>query len=57
VASRINLFDVPASTGPRSTNPDAYEAYLQGKYFSDRATKQDLDKALAYTDQAIQLDA
>jgi eukaryotic-like serine/threonine-protein kinase len=57
LASRINLLDVRASTGPRSTNPDAYEAYLKGKYFSDRATRQDLEKALAYTDQAIKLDA
>jgi TolB-like protein len=56
MASRIKLLDVPTSTGPRSTNPDAYQAYLQGNFFSDRATHQDLDKALAYTDQAIKLD-
>jgi TolB-like protein/Tfp pilus assembly protein PilF len=56
VASRIKLLDVPTSTGARSTNPDAYQAYLQGKYFSDRATGKDLDKALDYTDQAIKLD-
>ena len=56
VASRLNLLDVPVSTGPRSTNPDAYQAYLQGKYFSDRGTEKDLHKALGYADQAIKLD-
>jgi tetratricopeptide (TPR) repeat protein len=40
-----------------STNPEAYEAYLQAKYFSGLGrSKEDLDKALAYTDKAINLD-
>ena len=40
-----------------STNPEAYEAYLQAKYFSGLGqSKEDLDKALAYTDTAINLD-
>jgi TolB-like protein/DNA-binding winged helix-turn-helix (wHTH) protein/predicted Zn-dependent protease len=45
-----------AST-PRSTNPEAYEAFLQANYFIDRgASKEDLAKALDYADQAIKLD-
>src|SRR6266446_2149432 len=41
----------------RAANPEAYQAYLQAKYFSERGqNKQDLGKALAYTDQAIKLD-
>ncbi|MDT7814809.1 MAG: hypothetical protein QOJ42_4725 [Acidobacteriaceae bacterium] len=45
-----------ASTA-RSTNPEAYQAFLQANYFIDRgASKEDLDKALAYADQAIKLD-
>jgi len=41
----------------RSANPEAYQAYLQGKYFTARGQdKEDLDKALSYTDQAIQFD-
>jgi TolB-like protein/DNA-binding winged helix-turn-helix (wHTH) protein/Flp pilus assembly protein TadD len=41
----------------RSTNPEAYQAYLQANYFIDRgASREDLDKALAYADQAIKLD-
>jgi len=45
-----------ASTS-RSTNPEAYQAFLQAKYFSERGqSKEDLDKAFAYTDTAIKLD-
>jgi TolB-like protein/DNA-binding winged helix-turn-helix (wHTH) protein/Flp pilus assembly protein TadD len=40
-----------------STNPAAYQAYLQAKYFSVRGQrKEELGKALAYADQAIKLD-
>src|SRR5258708_29777025 len=40
-----------------STNPEAYEAYLQAKYFSGLGhSQEELDKALAYTDTAINLD-
>src|SRR5262249_40792679 len=45
------------SAGARSTNPDAYQAYLQGQYFIARGQdKQDLDTALSYSDQAIKAD-
>ena len=48
----------PVAANLRSANPEAYEAYLQAKYFSGRGqSKEDLGKALAYTDQAIKLDA
>ena len=41
----------------RSANPDAYQAYLQGKYFAARGQdREDLNKALSYLEQAIQLD-
>ena len=41
----------------RSANPEAYEAYLQAEYFSGRGqSKEELDKALTYTDKAIKLD-
>ena len=41
----------------RSTKPEAYEAYLQAEYFSGRGqSREELDKALAYTDKAIKLD-
>jgi TolB-like protein/DNA-binding winged helix-turn-helix (wHTH) protein/Flp pilus assembly protein TadD len=48
----------PLASNLRSANPEAYQAYLQAKYFSARGQdKQDLDKALSYADQAVKLDA
>lgn len=45
-----------ASTS-RSANPEAYQAYLQANYISVRGHgKDELEKALAYTDAAIKLD-
>ncbi|HET8922003.1 MAG TPA: winged helix-turn-helix domain-containing protein [Candidatus Acidoferrum sp.] len=47
---------IPASS--RTTNSEAYQAYLQGQYFIARGQdKEDLDRALSYADQAIKLDA
>jgi TolB-like protein/DNA-binding winged helix-turn-helix (wHTH) protein len=47
----------PVAPNLRSTNPEAYQAYLQANYFSGRGQdKEDLDKALAYTNIAIKLD-
>jgi TolB-like protein len=43
---------------PRETNPAAYQAYLEGQYFVARGQdKDDLNKALSYSDQVIKLDA
>ena len=40
-----------------SSNPEAYQAYLQASYFSVRGqNKEELAKALAYADTAINLD-
>jgi TolB-like protein/DNA-binding winged helix-turn-helix (wHTH) protein/Flp pilus assembly protein TadD len=47
----------PAASSPRSTSPEAYQAYLQANYFLGRGTgKEDVGKALAYADTAIRLD-
>jgi TolB-like protein/DNA-binding winged helix-turn-helix (wHTH) protein/Flp pilus assembly protein TadD len=47
----------PVASNLRSTNPEAYQAYLQAQYFSGRGqSKKELGKALAYTDQVIKLD-
>ena len=41
----------------RTSNAEAYQAYLQGKYFNGRGQgKEDLEQALAFTDRAIDLD-
>jgi TolB-like protein len=48
----------PVASTLRSAKPEAYQAYLQANYFIGRGTgKEDLDKALAFTNQAIELDA
>jgi TolB-like protein/Tfp pilus assembly protein PilF len=40
-----------------TTNPAAYQAYLQAQYFHRRGqSKADLDRALSFADQAVQLD-
>jgi TolB-like protein/DNA-binding winged helix-turn-helix (wHTH) protein/Flp pilus assembly protein TadD len=45
------------SSSSRDTSPEAYEAYLQARYFIARGQdKRDLDAALSYADQAIKLD-
>src|SRR5271165_1088303 len=45
----------PAGSG--GTSPEAYQAYLQGRYFSGSGqSKADLEKALSYADEAIKLD-
>ncbi len=41
----------------RSTNIDAYNAYLQGRYFYGRLTEENLQNAIKYYEQAIKLDA
>jgi len=40
----------------RNTNPEAYSDYLQGRYFFERRTRDDLEKAASYFEQAISLD-
>jgi len=51
-----NSAAIPAT--PRTTNSEAYQAYLQGQYFIARGQdREDLTKALAYSERAIKLDA
>jgi len=47
----------PVASTLRSANPEAYQAYLQANYFLGRGqSKEDLGKALTYTDKVIELD-
>jgi TolB-like protein/DNA-binding winged helix-turn-helix (wHTH) protein/Tfp pilus assembly protein PilF len=47
----------PTSSNSQNTNSDAYQAYLQAEYFTGRGRgKDDLEKALAYTDTALKFD-
>jgi eukaryotic-like serine/threonine-protein kinase len=45
--------NIPA---PRPTSAEAYNAYLQGRYFHSRPTKENLEKGIAYYEQAVKLD-
>ena len=44
----------PANPAP--VNPDAYEAYLKGRYFWNKRTPDGLNKSIEYFDQAIAKD-
>jgi serine/threonine protein kinase/tetratricopeptide (TPR) repeat protein len=41
---------------PKSTNPEAYNAYLQGQYFFEQRNKENLEKSVDYFRQAAKLD-
>jgi len=57
IAQEINVRVNPAASARRSTlaalNPDAYEAYIKGRYFWNKRTKEDLQKAIEYFQSAI----
>jgi tetratricopeptide (TPR) repeat protein len=45
------------SSGPAgSKNPEAYNDYLQGRYFLQRHTTENVDKAVGYLEQSVTLD-
>ena len=59
VASSLKVTLLGTNSAPpatQSTNAEAYNAYLQGRYYYERRSKADLEKATAYFEQAIQLD-
>lgn len=45
-----------ALTKSKTVNPDAYEAYLKGRYFWNKRTGNDLKKAIEYFNHAIEVD-
>jgi tetratricopeptide (TPR) repeat protein len=51
------LGEQAAAPPSRGTNAEAYNAYLQGRYFLERRSQENTDKALAYFEQAVALDA
>jgi TolB-like protein/DNA-binding winged helix-turn-helix (wHTH) protein len=57
IAHEINVSVSPAASTQRSTvaalNPDAYEAYIKGRYFWSKRTNEDLQKAIEYFQSAI----
>ncbi len=57
VARSLALELLPASSSDsieaRSNNPDAYEAYLKGRYLVTKDTLPDLERSIPYFDEAI----
>jgi hypothetical protein len=43
--------------GNRIVNPDAYDAYLKGRYFFNRPSDENLSKSISYFEHAIGLDS
>jgi serine/threonine protein kinase/Flp pilus assembly protein TadD len=60
VAKQIKVTLTPQEetrlAGARGVNPSASEAYFHGRYFLDRFSKEDNDKALAYFQRAVELE-
>ena len=59
VASSLKVALLGASTAadsPQQKNTDAYNAYLQGRYFLERRDKANMEKAISYYEQAVKLD-
>ena len=46
----------PHAPTVQGTNPEAYDAYLQGQYFYERPNSENLAKAVVYYNQAVKLD-
>jgi TolB-like protein len=57
VASALKA-TLEAGQAPKTqqADPEAYNAYLQGRYFFERRSKEDLEKAVFYLEQALQID-
>jgi tetratricopeptide (TPR) repeat protein len=57
VAESLRVTLAGGQTGKaREANPEAYNAYLQGRYFLDRRTKEDLEKASNYFEEVLRID-
>lgn len=55
VAASLKVTLLGKNGSERITNPAAYNAYLQGQYFRNRRSEEDLQKSVRYYEQAIQL--
>ncbi len=55
-SNRTAAADVREAALGRSDNPEAFQLYLQGKFFGERTTQADTDKAIALFQRALALD-
>ena len=56
VASAAAAAEVRQAAVGRGDNPEAFQLYLQGKFFGERTTQADTDKAIEYFKQALAID-
>ena len=60
IAEKVHAALTPAErarlTSARPVNPEAYEAYLKGKFYVNKMTPEGYEKGLAYLNQAIEKD-
>jgi serine/threonine-protein kinase len=53
---KVKLLGSIVTPSVQEKNTNAYNAYLQGRYFFERRGKENLEKAIAYFEEAIKLD-
>ena len=57
IANEVNAKVTPQEkarlSGKRPVDPEAYQAYLQGRYYWNKRTEEDIRKAIGYFQQAI----
>ena len=56
VSSAVAVAEVRRAVAGRADNPQAFQLYLQGKFYADRATQADTDKAVALFREALAIE-
>jgi TolB-like protein/DNA-binding winged helix-turn-helix (wHTH) protein/Flp pilus assembly protein TadD len=56
IGATVNQQEKAALQNPKAVNPEAYEAYLKGRYFWNKRTGDGLRKAIDYFDRATEKD-
>jgi serine/threonine protein kinase/Tfp pilus assembly protein PilF len=60
IAGKISAVLTPTDrarlSGSRPVNPEAYEAYLKGKFYINKMTEEGYEKGLSYLQQAVEKD-
>ena len=53
--AKLSMAEKERLSNPSTTNVEAYNAYLQGRYFVDLRTKEDLEKAVGCFERAMKI--
>jgi serine/threonine-protein kinase len=56
VGARLTSEEGSRLAAARPVDPEAYEAYLKGRFYNQKLSREDLDTALRYFEQALQKD-